>query len=313
MRHLGRSASIVAVLCALVVAGCASGSGFSDPGNRPVRNDPAFTADKLRAIDPCGLLDHDTLHPQGEPADSSSGEFVGTPSGLDNCTIDMKDFHHQDLRVGVMVGSEISVVGSRGVLSGMAVLEQPLPGECDEQILTPVPKIGIMVDVEAEYGACGIAREITTAMIGHIRTSPPRRHVPPGSLSTLDPCGTLDGPTVAALVGTVSKVVRHSLYICDWQAGPLDLTVNFWVGDARVPNYGQATPQPIDLGGVTGYEVQPDKQSCEIGWNVRATGAPHQFELVYVEVGNLAAQPIDTCAKTLPAAKAVLAKVPKPS
>ena len=311
MRHLGRSALLVTVACALAAAGCTSSA--DSPSQRVVKNDPAFTAAKLRAIDPCGLLDHDTLHSQGEPADTSSDAFVGTPSGFDNCTVHMKTFHHSDLSVGVMVGAETSTVGSRTVISGMAVLEEENPDECDELILTQDPKIGIMVQIQTHYGPCVTARQITTAMIDHIRTNPPKRQTSAGSLSMLDPCDTVDGPTAAATVGPAPRETRKTLYTCNWDAGPLDLSVAFWVGDAQVPNYGQATPQPVDLGGVTGYQVLPDKQSCEIGWNARPAGAPHQFEVVYVEVETLGVQPVDTCAKALPAAKAVLTKVSKPS
>jgi hypothetical protein len=309
MRHLGRSALLVAVACVLAATGCSSSA--DSPSQAPVKNDPAFAADKLRAIDPCGLLDHDTLHPQGTPEDSSSETFVGTPSGLDNCTVDMQTFHHSDLSVGVMVGAETATVGTRHVISGMAVREQENSGDCDELILTPDPTIGIMVQIRTRYSACVTARQITTAMINHIRTNPPRRQVPAGSLSTLDACATADGPTVAAAIGPTSTQVRKTLYDCEWHGGPLVLSVAFWVGDARFANYGEATPQPIDLGGVTGYQVLPDEQSCQIGWNVRPTGSPHQFELVYVEVENLGQAPVDTCAKTVPAARAVLTKLPR--
>ncbi|HEY4020785.1 MAG TPA: hypothetical protein VGM75_18990 [Pseudonocardiaceae bacterium] len=313
MRHLGRFALLATILCALAAAGCTSGADSSNQGSSTVPNDPAFTADKLRAIGPCGLLDNDTLSSLGDPEDSSSNDFVGRPTGFDNCDIDMKDFHRNEMSVGVMVGPEATTIGSRGTLSGMPVLEQPNPDECAEQILTPDPKIGIMVDIHTHYAPCVPARKITASIINRIRSNPPKRQIPAGSLSMADPCGTADDPTVAAAVGPVSTEVRKTLYDCEWHGGPLSLSVSFSVGDARQPNDGQATPQPIDLGGVTGYQVQPDHQSCEIGWNVRPAAAAHQFELVHVEVDNLGQQPVDTCAKTLPAAKAVLTKVPKPS
>lgn len=311
MRHLGRSALLATMLCALAAAGCTSGAGSSDQGTSTVTHDPAFTADKLRAINPCGLLDYDTLRPLGDPSDSSSDGFVGSPSGLDNCNIDMKDFHRNDLSVGVMVGSEVTMNGSHRTLSGMPVLEQPNNDECEEQIITPNPQIGIVVDIHTHYAACVPARQITTAMINHIRANPPKRQVSAGSLSMADPCGTVDDPTVTAATGPTSTEVRKSLYDCEWDGGPLTLSVSFSIGDAQLPNGGQATPRPIDLGGVTGYQGQPDTQSCEIGWNVRPAGAPHQFELVYVEVENLGQPMVDTCAKTVPAAKVVLTKVPK--
>lgn len=316
MRHLGRSVLLAAILCALVATGCTSGVGSSGPDNTPVRNDPAFTPDKLRAVDPCGLLDHDTLHPQGSPAGSSATGFVGTPSGFDNCGIDMKTFHHSDLVVSVMVGAEAArTTGTRIVLSGMAVMEEFIVDECDEEILTPDPKIGIMMQAQIHDAPCAVARDITTAMINHIRTDPPKRQHPPGSVGLIDPCDTVDAPTAAAAVGPSARKTRVTLYNCRWDAGPLELSVAFDVGDARVPFRGQATPQPIDLGGVAGYEVMSDQRSCEVGWNERpAAGAPHQFEVVYVDFGTLGQQPLDdTCAKTLAAARSVLTKVPKPS
>jgi hypothetical protein len=185
MRHLGRSALPATVLCALAAAGCSSGADSPDQGNNTTAtNDPAFTVNKLRAIDPCGLLDHETLRPLGGPADSSSSEFVGRPEGFDDCEIDMKDFHRNDLSV------RVTMTGSRSSLSGMPVLEQPITEECDEWIITPNPRIGILVDIHTEYAPCVTAREVATAMINHIRTNPPKRQISAGSLSMIDPCGT---------------------------------------------------------------------------------------------------------------------------
>ncbi|HJP77676.1 MAG TPA: hypothetical protein VJ914_25635 [Pseudonocardiaceae bacterium] len=305
---------LATVACALAVAGCASGADSPNQGSvSTVTNDPAFTVDKLRAIDPCGLLDRDTLHPQGEAQDGSIDEYPGTPNGLDDCAIDMQTFHHSPLRVEVAVGAEVTPTGSVTSVAGLPVREQSLSGECYEQIITPSPKIGIQVEVRTQYASCVTARDVTTAMINHIRTNPPKRPSTAGSLSTIDPCATVEDPTAAAAIGSASTQARPSLYECDWHGGPLSLSVAFTVGDAQVPNYGQAAPQPVDLGGVTGYQVRPDGQTCEIGWNVRPIGASHQFELVYVTVTNLGTQPVDTCAKTVAVAKSAKTKVPQPS
>jgi hypothetical protein len=284
--------------------------------NQPLTapNDPAFTADKLRAIDPCGLLDDDTLTPLGRPSDSSPNGFVGTPSGFGNCDIDMKDFHSEDLSMTVMVGTAISIIGSRSTVSGMAVLEKQYPDECTEGIVTQLnPSLGIEVNVHTHYVPCDPALKIATAVINHVRTNPPKRQIPAGSLITVNPCGTVDAPTVAAVVGPAATPAQGSFYACAWEGGPFGLTVTFSVGDVQKTSDGNTTPQQIGLGGVTGYQTQPDNQSCEIGWEARPTGSPHEFEIVDVKVDNLGQQQADTCAKVTAAAKVVATKVPKPS
>lgn len=328
---------LLTALCAFAAAGCSSGSdaslakvhfqrttipasqggsdnsGNSTSGGQSVTDphDPAFAADKLRLVDPCGLLDTNTLSGLGTPGDN-------VPSGIDECDNDMKDSSGADLQVMVTIGEALDVQRVSGQLAGMPVAEDKASSECTDKIVTQTnPTIGIAVEASIKGDSCTPARKLAQAVIERIRSNPPQRANTNGSLAVIDPCGTVDDPTAATAIGGQPQKSYQSLFKCDWQGTTsYDLTVTFSVGEDPKDDTTLGTPQPVDLGnGVSAYQLLTTDvyPSCEIKWITRQTGSDGSGEFVDVEFDNVEKQQVDVCSKALAVAKVVATKVPKPS
>jgi hypothetical protein len=340
---LNRVARALAALCAVAAvaggaAGCGAGTDLAKvtfqrstvparPGEQttdddedsagsgtPLTNvgDSAFTTARLRAVDPCGLLDNDTLGAFGTPADPD-------PSGIDECGDFMHDSAGDDFDVDVTVGEQLDDVDSAtSKADGLPVAEDKASdGEaCFEKIVTQTsPTLGIELQIDYDgHDPCAPARKLATAIVEHIRTDPPLRTNSAGSLAAVDPCTTLDTATASAVLGAKPELDPDGLFGCDWRTDGFDLTVEFSVDSDPKSDTSSGTPKPVNIG-VAAYEFPSTDvfPSCEVKWTTKAdVDSDGDGEVVDVEYDNIDdAAKVDTCAKAVVAAKAVLGKVPR--
>lgn len=331
-----RAAFPIAALCVLAgVAGCSTQADASlakktfprttvpavqtTGGNGP-SNDTggggAITADKLRQMDPCGLLDPNTLSAVGTPSNDE-------PEGFATCRNDMKDPQGNNLDLDLFIDDPLTADQASTQMDGLQVTEEKDSGQesslCREGIITQTgPTLGVVLEVDEDgQDPCVAAKKLASAIVNHMRTNPPLRANAQGSLSEIDPCGTVDDQTAQAAIGSAQKTL-YSLYQCKWDNDALTMSVTFdSEGDpAQASGSTQSTPTPVDLGGgITGYQllstdIYPD---CTIKWIVKKGGDTSNNDVVAVEFGDIDGQKLDTCAKLLPVAKAVASKVPKAS
>jgi hypothetical protein len=341
---LHRVARVLAALCAVAavaggVAGCGGGTDLArvtfqrstvparpgeqttDPGDdgesgsgSPVTNpgDSAFTAAKLRAVDPCGLLDNDTLGAFGTPADAD-------PGGIDECDDFMHDSAGDDLDIDLTVGEQLDEVDSTtSTADGLPVAEDKASDgkACFEKIVTQTsPTLGLELQIDYDgHDPCVPARKLAAAIVSHIRIDPPHRANAAGSLALVDPCGTLDTGTATTVLGAKpDEVEAEGLFECDWRSSGFDVTVGFSVDEDPKSDTSGGTPKPVNIG-VPAYEFPSTDvfPSCEVKWTTRASvDSDGNGEVVDVEYDNIDNAPkVDTCAKAVAAAKAVVRKVP---
>jgi hypothetical protein len=139
----------------------------------PKANDPAFSNDKLRKLEPCGLLTDDILAAVGTPADNETEDFG-------DCSNYMKDKDGKDLSITLYVGETIN--GAEGAdknIGGLPALESELDdgSACFVNAITSTnPNIGLRVQVGGEGDdLCGTGRTVLTGVVDLIREDAPAR------------------------------------------------------------------------------------------------------------------------------------------
>jgi hypothetical protein len=283
-----------------------AGSAAGDTG--PV--DPAFTEARLRAVDPCGLLDQTLLGTVGTPAGKPSGDpFRGCQATV--------TVNGQQLAVTVTLGDAAPEQDRDGLaLAGLRVLEAKQDKSCTDKAITqsaPSRAIVVRTDAKGDGDACGVGQRVLSAVIARLRTAPPL--IPAGSsvMAAVDPCTLVDKATVASFVGPQARLDSESLHDCAWRQNGLTLEVYAKIGlDPKVPGFGQP-PTPVDLGGVTAYQSDSSAgyPSCTVQWADQPLADDHG-EIVTVYAANGQKTPgVDTCGHAVAAGKIVAAKLPK--
>lgn len=283
-----------------------AGSTGGDAG--PV--DPAFTEDKLRAVDPCGLLDAKLLGNVGTP----SGKSAGDP--FQGCHADVA-VNGQQMTVAVTLGDAAPEQDHDGLaLSGLRVLEAKQDKSCTDKAVTqsaPSRAIVVRTDTKGDGNTCAVGQQVLTAVIARMRTAPPQ--LPAGSsvLSGIDPCSLIDRGTIGSIVGAQAQRDSESLHDCAWRSKGITLEVYGKIGlDPKIPGF-DTPPTPVDLGGVTAYRSDSSTSypSCTVQWADRPLADDHG-ELVTVYVANGQKLPgVDTCGQAVAAGKIVAANLPK--
>ena len=116
----GLHAAATAIVLAVVLAGCGGAvdtakvtyqrttvpagqdGGASDTATgEPRTDDPDFTPEKLRTLDPCALLTDDVLANVGEPASNDRGDYA-------ECGNYMSDSGGDELNITLTVGDNIN-------------------------------------------------------------------------------------------------------------------------------------------------------------------------------------------------------------
>lgn len=319
--------SLLIALCAIaVLAGCAKepdlakvtytrttvpagamGGGNTGSTGEPKTNDAAFASDKLRAMDPCGLLSEDILAGVGTPATSE-------PSDFSKCSNYMKDKDGKDLSVTVTLGETLLDDPSDADknVGGLPAIEQKLEDSdaCFQTVVTETsPNRGITVQIGGEPAdPCEVGRTVLEAVVGKIREDPPALKAPEGSLAEVDPCAITDESVVKTALGSEAPAAPTSLHWCSWTAGSSFVWV--WLRIGVDPKEGDpAKVKQVDIGGVTVYQQVESAGTCKVEW-------PHRPEKNLAEVvtvaftGTNSTPGEELCGKALPIAKAVLPKLP---
>ena len=280
------------------------------PGGDTGPVDPAFAEGKLRAVDPCGLLDAKLLGNVGTPGGKSDGDpFQG-------CTANVA-VNGQQMTVAVTLGAAVPEQDRDAiVLAGMRVLEAKQDKGCTDKAVTQsVPSRAIVVRTDAKAGgdACAVGKQVLSAVIARLRTAPPLLATGSVALSSVEPCSLIDRGTIGTIVGGDPQRDSESLHDCAWRYKGITLEVSAKIAtDPSVPGFGQP-PTPVDLGGVTAYrsDTSTSYPSCQVQW----AGGPladQRGAVVTVYVANGQKKPgVDTCGDAVAAGKIVVALLPK--
>jgi uncharacterized protein DUF3558 len=327
----GAKVLLVAV-AAVVLAGCGgtvdtakqtfprstvpAGQGGDEPGSstgRPRSNDPAFSNDELRKLDPCALLSDDLLAALGKPAENNSQDF-GT------CANYMEDKDGKELNITLYVGETIS--GAEGAdenIGGLPAFESELDDHsaCFVSVITSTnPNFGIRAQVGGKSkDLCAAGTTIVTGVVDTIRTEPLERAAKRGSVSLVDPCALLDEAGLKTALGVETSLSPYSLHWCNWIGDNVNAGVWFRTGyDPKDSTVDPGTP--VDLGGgVTGYQSTGagGSASCRLAWRHRSTGADGADEIVEVNVDKARPPAGDNgCAAAVAVAKLLIPALPKP-
>jgi hypothetical protein len=292
-----------------------AGNRGSEPTGEPKANDEAFTNDKLRVIDPCGLLTTDILSAVGTPAENS-------PSDLGSCGNYMKDKGGRELNVTVYVGESIINASSADFdIGGLPAIEQSSDSEACfvTAVTSTTPNIGIKVQIGGDgEDLCGAGKTILTSIVELIREDPPTHDLANGTLVDIDPCATVDPAELAAVTGAALDGEPYNVHWCSFTGDDVDVTAWFRTGYDPKESATDAT-QPVDLGGgVTGYQElvtdTADSTSCRVEWAHRPLPeGDGQAEVVTVYFDSSAPKAgVDPCAPAQAVAKLYIAALPKP-
>lgn len=297
-----------------VPAGQAGNEGGTSATGKPKTNDPAFTNDKLRKLDPCGLLTDDVLSALGSPAENSEEDFG-------NCANYMKDKDGEDLSITLYVGETINGAEDADEnIGGLPAMESELDDKsaCFVSVITSTnPAFGIRVQAGGDGDdLCGAGRKLLDGVVQQIREDPPQREAATGSIASVDPCGLMDEAALkTAMGGADATVSPYTLHWCNWLGENVTAGVWFRTGyDPADSTVDQG--QPVDLGsGVTAYQTAESGSgvSCRLEWRHRSTGADGADEIIEVDFDNSApAQGDNGCGAAANIAKLLIPALPKP-
>lgn len=287
----------------------------SDPTGEPKANDEAFTNEKLRVINPCGLLTTDILSAVGTPADNS-------PSDLGSCGNYMKDKDGKELNLTVYVGESITNALDADLnIGGLPAIEQSTDSEACfiTAVTSTTPNIGIKLQTGGDGDdLCEPAKTVLTSIVELIREDPPTYDLGNGTLVDADPCTIVDRAELDAATGVTLDDEPYNVHWCAFSGD--DVSLNAWFRTGYDPKETATDKtQPVDLGsGVTGYQElvtnTADSTSCRLEWAHRALPeGDDQAEIVTVYYDNYAPQQgVDACAPGQAAAKLYIAALPKP-
>jgi hypothetical protein len=293
-----------------VPAGQTAGGGGSANNGEPQTNDPAFTNEKLRTLDPCGLLTKDILASVGDPVDNDRSDFA-------SCANYMKDPAGDGLNITLTVGENVSNSQSADQqIGGLPAIENELDsGEaCFQTVITStLPAFGITVQAGGEAkDLCDAGRTVLTGVVDLIRNDPPAYPEAKGTLLVLDPCEVVEDDTLRTALGDgVDAGAPYNIHWCNWHSSAANLGV--WLRLGFDPAKG-SDGHPVSLGGgITGYTSTTTSSpgTCELQWGHR------QFEGDDTEIVHLfydkldAAKGDDPCKPTINLAKTLITTLPK--
>lgn len=286
------------------------GSGGSSAAGEPTANDPAFTSEKLRTLDPCALLTDDLLSSVGEPADNDRGDFS-------QCGNYMKDADGAELSITVTLGENVTNAQDADQnIGGLPALESELDSG-DACFVTAVtstlPNVGITVQAGGESKElCKAGRTVLTGVVERIRSDPPNYDTPKGTLVALDPCDVVKDAALRTALGDGTEAgAPYNLHWCNWHSSTANLGVWLRLGyDPSKGSGGQAVPLG---GGVTGYKTttQSSAASCELQWAHRAFSGD-DTEIVHIMLDKPKPKKgEDPCQPALALAKTLITSLPK--
>ncbi|HEX2130292.1 MAG TPA: DUF3558 family protein [Actinophytocola sp.] len=270
-------------------------------------NDPAFTPDKLRVVDPCGLLDEDLLAELGDPEDNVRGDFG-------ECANYMEDADGNELNLSITIGETVpNAVEADENIGGLPALENDdIDDACFVSVVTSTsPNFGIVVQANGETeDLCAAGRTLLTGVVDRIRTDPPGYDLAAGTLVEVDPCSFFEDNALSDTLGGDVEPRPYDLHWCTWSGTGASLGVQFRLG----PDPAAGGGTPVDLGGgITVYQEKTvsGNSSCTLAWKHRPFGGD-EVELVSLNYDDQnSAEGEDPCAPTQAVAKELIPALPK--
>lgn len=292
-----------------VPAGQGGGGGSSSSGEA-TSNDPAFTTEKLRTLDPCGVLTKDILAGIGEPVENNRNDFSA-------CANYMRDAAGDSLSITLTIGENVSnAEQAEQTIGGLPAIENELDSgdACFTTVVTSTsPDFGISIQAGGDAkDLCAAARTVLTGVVDLIRTDPVDYESARGTLLELDACETVEDGTLRTTLGeSVDAGVPYNLHWCNWHSSTANLGV--WLRLGFDPGKtGEGRPVALG-GGVTGYTkfAAASPGTCEIQWAHRQFSGD-ETEIVHLFYDKLRpAKGDDPCKPTVALAKTLVTTLPK--
>lgn len=293
-----------------VPAGQGGGSAGTSTSGEPKANDPAFTIEKLRTLDPCALLTKDLLASVGEPDENNQGDFS-------ECGNYMTDSEGANLSITLTLGDNVSnAQDADGNIGGLPALESELDSgdACFNTVVTSTqPNVGITVQAGGEAEKlCEAGKTVLTGVVDRIRNDPPTYDTPKGTLLELDPCEAIKDATLRTTLGSGTDAgAPYNLHWCNWRSGTANLGLWLRLGyDPAQGSGGQAVPLG---GGVTGYKKTTTSAaaSCELQWAHRKFGGDDSEIVQIFYDKQKPAKGEDPCVAAQNLAKTLISTLPK--
>lgn len=286
-----------------------AGQGSTGSSGEPRTNDPAFTNEKLRTLDPCALLTDDILSNVGEPEQNSRNDFS-------ECGNYMKDTEDDDLSITLTLGDQVSDSQETNEnIGGLPAFETELDSgdACFSTVVTSTgPRFGITIQAGGDSKQlCEATRTVLTGVVDLIRTNPANYETPTGTLIPVDACEVVKDATLRSVLGSGTDAGSpYNLHWCNWHSSTADLGLWLRVGYDPAEN---TEAKPVSLGGgVTGYQVAETSStaSCELQWAHRPF--EDDVEIVHIFLDKQkATKGEDPCKPAVTVAKALLTTLPK--
>lgn len=275
----------------------------------PRTNDPAFTPEKLRLINPCGLLTDDLLEEFGRPADNNH-------NGFSECANYMKDTEGRELNITLTLGDTVSnAVDADQNVGGLPALENMLDtgDACFVTVVTSTsPNFGMSVQVGGENeDLCEVGRTVMTSVVERIRTEPPNYDLAKGTLIDVDPCTLVEPEALTDSLGGEVDNSPYNLHWCNWESQAATLGV--WMRLGYDPGAG-SDGSPVDLGGgVTAYQEKTVSAAatCQLKWKHRPFAGDDVEVVMLTYEKREAKEDEDPCAQGQAIAKTLITALPR--
>jgi hypothetical protein len=333
-----KQVSVLVVAACAVLAGCASkvdlakvtytrttvpaaerdsddpNTSESNSTGTPKANDPAFTAEKLRLLDACALMDKNTLSGVGTPDENDVTDFS-------RCSNFMKDPAGKDLNISLTVGESLLEDPDKADknIGGLPAIVSELDDKtaCFVTAVTETdPKRGIRFQIGGKAdNMCDVGTKLLDAVIRRIRSDAPKYVAKKGSVIELDPCTLASEAEATAQLDGAAKVVPSSLHWCAWNHSGAEIWVWLRIGVDPAKSADPAKTSKVDINGISAIQELADSSGskCEVTWShLPLDGSFAEVVSVqYLRYGDKKAGE-DTCAKAQAMAKIVAPKLPKP-
>jgi len=294
----------------------AGGLQNGPPSETPKADDPIFSVDRLKQLDPCQIMDKEALASLGT---------VGGDNRLEDyqqcANYRIKDTAGKDIGVTLYLGRDYTgdVKDANKNLAGLATrIRSSTSQSCFvDMIIQRDPDRSITIQISHEGGdPCADGRKVAVSVVNKLREGTPKLPVEKGSLVATDPCTIVDDAAVGGVIGGSPKKAPKDLHQCKWTASTgasTYVSMQFMLGTDPTKGYSRS-PIFVDLGGgvrasqtsETGYSGR-----CELEWATRPL-SDNRAELVHVTYSRSPAQAgEDMCGKLVALAKAAAGKLPK--
>lgn len=291
----------------------AGGGGGGGGGTTTERDAPTgLTAEALRVLDPCSLLDTEKLAAYGTPDTNVEQDYDTCRNYMENGAGESLSF---TLRVGESVTAS-TVEEASNQLAGFKAGQSTVEGACFIILIVeePEPDLGVELQVGLQTGdPCEPARVVAEAAGAKLRDGATARTPDAGSLLPVDPCEIAAEPAQRIIAGA-DEPSPYGLHQCTFGVGGTEVELEF--AHRYDPGGGEEADrgEPVDLGGgVTAYRSTRNDAFpvCELEWLHRKIGDDGRGDVVSVEMRDIDEQGLDVCGLADAFAKDLAGLLPK--